>query len=252
MMNYLGKGLVLVNLAASLILMSWSMAVYFQKIDWGWSEPRKVLEGRVPAEIDKRVAAVHEYLKTVGLLVTDLHAAQASLAQIEPSFAVNHVYYLKELDTLRNSPNPVVVKDLLFKNGALVLDPNTPVGVPKMGPVIPELTKSEHQYQLVLKNLERKISEVNRELDAVLEKQKELTVKLNGKDDTGKVVKVGLYGLLEREHQAQEKLREEREYVQPLWTEAMEELEVYQERHEALKRNLERLKKSRRASNKID
>ena len=44
--NSLGKLLVLINLAASVLFMTFAGAIFLQKVDWGWKEPRKDITGQ--------------------------------------------------------------------------------------------------------------------------------------------------------------------------------------------------------------
>jgi hypothetical protein len=68
---------------------------------------------------------------------------------------------------------------------------------------------------------------------------------LNGKDKTGKVVKDGLYTLLEREAKAQNQAKFEKEYLLPRWVGALGEVRSFQERRKRLDETIEKLKKDR-------
>ena len=50
--NKIGKTLVFLNLVLSLMALTWAGAIFLQQVDWGWKEPRKEIDGRVPSEID--------------------------------------------------------------------------------------------------------------------------------------------------------------------------------------------------------
>src|SRR5207245_6038380 len=55
----LGKILISVNLALSLLFLAWATAAYVQAIDWGWKDKRKnVLGTPEPSELDKRKVLV--------------------------------------------------------------------------------------------------------------------------------------------------------------------------------------------------
>jgi hypothetical protein len=68
---------------------------------------------------------------------------------------------------------------------------------------------------------------------------------LNGKDDVGKVVKKGLYALVDHEALTQARLRAEKKYLEPQWVGALEEIELFQDRRQRLESTLEQLKKAR-------
>jgi hypothetical protein len=249
--NSLGKLLVLVPLAASMFFMTFAGAVFLQQVDWGWKEPRKDITGtkRIPSEIDQRTAAVKEAHQAVAVVLPGMKQAQADLAEIEPRFPANHQWYVQQIDRLKNDPaDKIDIRDFVFdkKGGMPVLNPIVS-GRPKMGNPMAGISKSYRKYEADLKDLQTKIDMAVVEIKDLIGKEEDLTFTLNGKDNTGKLVKEGLYSLLEREADNQNKAKFEKEYLLPRWVGALEEIELFQVRRQRLDANIDRLKKARGA-----
>jgi hypothetical protein len=246
--NSLGKLLVLVNLAASLLFMTFAGAIFLQKVDWGWKEPRKDISGtyRIASEIDQRNAAVKVAHQGVALVMPGLLIEQAKLTDIEPRFPDNHRWYVQQIDRLKNDPaDKMEIRDFVIaKDGTPELDPK-PAGRPKLGNPITGLSKSYKKYSDDLTAVQEKIDAVLADINKLIAKEEELTFNLNGKDKTGKVVKDGLYALLEREAESQNMTKFEKEYLLPRWVGALEEVELFQVRRQRLDATIEKLKKAR-------
>jgi hypothetical protein len=229
--------------------MTWGAALYFQKLDWGWKEPRKEIAGleRVPSEFDKRVVAVKEAQQAAAPFLPQLKPAQDALAEAGPYLGDNHVWYLQQLARLRNDPGAIQVKDIKFApDGRPALDtPGKPLGKPILEAPVPDVAKSYAQYAKDLSDIQKKIGEATTEIKDWLAKQQDLTFKLNGKDDTGKVVKIGLYALLEDQAKEQAQTRFEMRYIEPLWLGALENVDLFTERRQQLEVTLDKLKKAR-------
>lgn len=244
-MNHIGKGLVFVHVTISLLAMGLAAGLFLRFIDLGWKEPRKDLDVRIPSEFDKRAAALRESYRVLASVTPFLKNAQAALTEVEPYLAQNHLWYQRELAKLRSDPNPIEVKEVKYAGGVLVLDPpGKPFGKPEMGAKIDGLDKSQVAYEAELKKLQKNIDDVLKESADWIAKQKDVTFKLNGKDDTGKVVKTGLYALLDNEKQAQDQARFEKEYLTPIWVEALKEADVLRQRRLGLEETLARLQKA--------
>ncbi len=244
--NLIGKTLVLIHTAASLLLMSLAAGVFFQQIDWGWQEPRKDMSGtvRFASEIDQRIAAVTEGYKTVQMVAVPLRAAQAALVQTEPRLYENHLWYQTQLRDLESDSKLKAVKELQVNKGAIVLDAPE-IGKPKLGKDIPGLVHCYVDYLKELKEVQAKIDETTSDIKKVIEEEeKPVTYLLNGKDDTGKIVKPGLYKLVDDAYQDQVRTKFEIEYLRPQWVEQMRQVGQFEERHSYLESYLERLKRA--------
>lgn len=243
--NTLGKKLVFVQVVFSILAGTFATAIYLQKIDFGWKEPRKDLYLRVPSEIDKRTAAVLEAARAKEMAMGTLKTAQAAWADVEPRYWQNHVWYTKELAKLRSDPNPFdaanPVKEVKFVVGVVQVD--TPpdkarTGKPVLENPVPAILKSYDRYVEDLKLKQAEIDKVEVSIKQLAAKERDITFKLTGKDDTGAMVKIGLYALIVDEKKTQEQLKFETDYLQPLWVEALDRAELFYERRERLERTL--------------
>jgi hypothetical protein len=253
-MNYLGKSLVLVNLLLSVFFLAWAAAVYTQRVDWGWKDPRKTVSAElVPSEIDKRQALVKELLpvavradqrlddekKRQGLITEAIGWGKVLVA--------NHEWYNKELARLQSAPGKIEIKQVQVDKGQVVLEP------PMYRPVLDkkvtytdadkkttDVDKSFDSYRIDLRKVRDSIDTVMVGIQKWVEKQKDLTARLNGAgDDAGKP---GLYTLLQRETEAQEEIKKEISYLRPMWVRELVDAQLLLERQDGLRARLTELK----------
>ena len=71
-MNRIGKTLVLLHTAVSIVALSWAVGLFFQFTDWGWKEARLKEGRRIPSEYDKRTAAFKEGVKARDIALAGL------------------------------------------------------------------------------------------------------------------------------------------------------------------------------------
>ena len=245
-MNRIGKALVLVHTAVSIVALSWAVGLFFQFTDWGWKEPRSVQGLRIPSEYDKRTAAFKEGVHGRDLALVGLEQARLNLRDAKEHFAQNHLFYKQELARLGSSPDPIEVK-YIARAGKIVLDtPGKTIGKPVLKDKVEGITKSYDSYLADLKKINEEIDQAVKELSDWIAKTKGITFILNGKDDLGKEQKntVGIYALLEREKQAQDQAQLEKEYILPIRAQRRQEAELLVERRASLQETLDRLKKN--------
>jgi hypothetical protein len=151
MINNLGKSMVFLNLAFSLVFAGWAVAIYFEAVDWGFKEPRKLypdeIEGkketnvRTASEIDKRIVVVGRAAGEKQRALVLVEKAEKALQDVEPHFYTNHLLYRRELETLRTGKGAIDLKDVRYDaKGNLVLSGGLPKKAPPpWGP--PELKK---------------------------------------------------------------------------------------------------------------
>lgn len=250
MMNRLGKGLVLLQLAMSLLFLAMALAIFFQAMDWGWKEASKDLTYRIASEFDKRSAAVSNAQRVLAAITPSVTTAQANLTEIEPFLGDNHLWYRKKLKELRSERNDIAVKEIkVGSNGTVVVD--GPKGKRLSKPVLDEaaadITKSFDSYVGVLKDLQKEIDAADADIRKLVEQEKELTLQLIGVREMDKVVKMGLYALLEKEADAQAQIRFEKEYLDRLWANVQQDQDLYIGRQHQLQMTLARMKKLRGA-----
>lgn len=241
--NTLGKTLVMLHLSLSMLALTWSASVFLQFTDWGWKEPRKELDVRIPSEYDKRAAALKEAYRARDMVYYTVKPAQANVREAENQFPVNSLWYDKTLVRLKSDPDPIEVKDIKFTGGVLDLDtPGKAIGKPVLDNPVPLVQKSLATYKDDLKKVLKEADVITAETRTWIEKAKDITFQLNGLDDDAKRVKTGLYDLMIVETNAQSKLKFEMDYLQPYWVDALKEAEIYRERRKLLEEALIRVK----------
>jgi len=238
MINFIGKTLVLVQLVLGVVALAGAAGIYLQFVDWGWKEPRKDVDVRIPSEYDKRAAALKLAVKARDQVLVALLPAEASLRIAQASFGKNHLDYNRQLEVLRTGTGNIDVKAIKFNQGQPVIQPPV-IGAPVQDQPVAGLSKSYKSYVADLNNLEKELKEVSTDTRSWIEKNQAVTYALTGGDEPG------LYDLLEMEMLAQKQAAFEKEYLQPQWSSALEAVEVYRERRVSLENSLERLKKAR-------
>jgi hypothetical protein len=248
MMNTVSKILVMVHVGLSLLGLTWALALFFLAPDWGFKQPRMEATERVPSELDKRIAAAKQALKARDTVLPGVEKAHKDATLAMDRFAQNHLFYRAHLEELRSGEGAIKAKEVKYKDGELVLEaPGAPrVGKPQFDDV-PGIDKSYLQYRKELTDTEqglyKQIQVVGEEVRDWIAKNNKVTFQLNGMDDAGKKVRVGLYDLLDLEAQMQTRIRFEKDYLQPQWADALEQAGRYAERRAYLEETLERLKK---------
>jgi hypothetical protein len=253
--NRLGKLLVFLNLACSVVAMTWAAGVYLQFLDWGWKDPRVELDKQIPSEFDKRVAALADAMKAADLVYPDPRAypdpkppdivkkTYDSLATAQKGFADNHLIYNREIARLRTDPNQIDIKG--------VKSPSEPaldvkiIGKPILDDPVPEIDQSLETYRKEVAKKEEEIKAVAADILKEVEKQEKITNWLN--DDKKDKAKKGLYTLLREETDLQARIKYERDYIQPQWVEALEKLSLHKIRRVQLEKRVDELRRFRLA-----
>jgi hypothetical protein len=273
-MNYLGKTLVLLNLLLAVFFVTWATGIYMHKVDWGWKDPRKYLDtDRVPSEIDKRVALLQEalsdrdraldeesaknrkpedYYKALQTNQTNaggVAAAANDLAFYQYLLWRNHLWYNDQLALLQSSPDKIDVRRIKDNKGVIdISSDEKSLGQPVFGAKVTYTDVDElkgNKVKDVNKSYDRYRGDLKDVLDAIdtsvaatkswIQKQQELTSRLNGtQDEAGKTVKVGLYRLLDHEFELQQQLRKEMVYLRPLWVRELVDAQLLLERYQGL------------------
>lgn len=247
MMNYIGKTLVLIHVAISVLALAGAGAIWLRFVDWGWKEPRLDVSERVPSELDKRLAAVADAKRSAEAAVQPLKKSYEAWVAAMDRYGDNHLFYRNELQRLEKYAGaaPLVVKDVKIEDKVVKLDVDR-IGKPVMDQKVDDIDKSLEQYKDLLYGkdaLSEQLKKTAKELQALTEKSKLITAQLNGLDDKGEKTKVGLYDLLEDEAQTQARIRFEKEYLQPQWADAIKSAQDFVERRDRLAQALERLEK---------
>jgi hypothetical protein len=244
MINHLGKGLVLVTTAVSILFLAWAVAIYTQTIDWGWKDPRSELKERVPSEIDKRMAALQEALRLTARSQAEVNDRASELAVAEKDFDGNVHLYRAKLAELYTAKGAIKVQEIGYDKGKLLHNPpDRRTAPPAFGKVMDGIKKSLAEYQKEFNALQKEMDDVTAKINETLKKESELTVNLNGKkDENGKLEKVGLYTLLEKEKMTHDQIKAELDYLQPLWVQELVDAQLLLERTARLEHRIAELK----------
>jgi len=252
-MNLLGKTLVLVQVALSLVLLSWGVAVFAYPVDLGWKEPRRAWvdapEGksgneRIASEIDKRAAAVKKAVEAKHRALARVEQAQKAVAAVQHKFWQLHLAYNNVLVQLRQANADIPIREIRFAKdkGVPELDAKEPTGL-AYDKAVPDADKSFEKYLQVLKDRHQSIKMTQESIAKILEEEKKITLYLAGKDANDKQVNPGIYGLLEQEAAMQTQLKEEYDYLQPLWVRELNAAQILMQRHARLEKRVKELEK---------
>ena len=249
MMNFIGKGLVLIHTLLSLAGLTLAIVIWFGFIDWGRAEPRgaggdtsKGGGTRTASEFDKAVAAVKEGEQARNLAVPLMAPAEKSLEETAARFPANHLFYVAELKRLSDAPGDIEVL-AIPADGVPTDTPGLPYGKPIPSIKVDGVTKSLEVLRTELKAEIAKLKPLEEDLRKWAEKDAHVSFLLTGKDADGKK-QHGMYELVDEEFKQQQRLRGEREYLQPFWAAAKEESRRFANRREGLEATLLGLEKT--------
>lgn len=240
MLNYLGKLFVLIHTLLSVVAMTWALGLFLDLTDWGWKEPRQELEGKIASEYDKSAAALKQAVRVRDLVYPAVKPARDALRDAESQFPQNHLFYVQELKKLRDSTDPIEVRELKTEP-----DPKGKVtGKPVFDAKLEGLDKSLVAYAMELQTAKEEAVKVEEEITDVLKETQKVTFQLTGKDDSGKQVTYGLYDLVDAEYKALTRARQEKDELKPIWAQSLEEARLYTVRRNALEQRVRQLEKA--------
>ena len=252
-MNFIGKGLVVVHTLFSLAGLLLAVVIYFEFVDWGRAEPRVAAgeplakggsnDQRVPSEYDKNVVIFNDAVIGRNLAIPGMKPAEARLLEAEQHFAQNDLAYAAELRKLRTDPGEFQV-NAIPADGVPTDTPGKSIGKPIPSVPVEGLTKSLRTYKGELERELEKLEPLGVEIRAWAKKNQEISYQLTGKDENGKKVTHGLFGLIDQEFKNQQLLKEERDYLQPQWAYTVAAASRFGARRAGLEETLAGLKKA--------
>jgi hypothetical protein len=252
MMNRIGKSLVLVMMACSIVFMTWTVMVYLQFNDFGWKEPKKVWTSkdagyRVASMLDKRTAVLHELLRQKDRALPGVEPAIKTLNETMSFFPKNHQFYLEELEKVRNSDGEIAPQKLTWEKGELVLDtPGKNLGKPVMKGAVEGIKLSTKKTREELDGILAQIEKITPEIADLTKNTDAITIQLFGtKDDKGNSADIGLYEVLENENTHQEKIRQEIEYITPKYVDAQRRVDSYRDRRASMMKTVTPVKREK-------
>jgi hypothetical protein len=256
MMNFIGKGLVLVHTLFSLLGLGLALVIFYEFVDWGRSEPRvsrgeptksgTSIDTRIPSEFDKSKVMFDDAVAGRNLVITPMVPAEDAWHQVEDRLAQNHLYYVAELRKVRTGDGQIEVKG--FSADGI------PTDAPgkRFGKAIPDaridgLDKPLSAYRRELDDELKKLDPIEKQIAEWAEKNQEITYQLTGKDAQGKKVCHGIFELINIEFQNQQLARMERDGTHPRWATVVEEARRYGARRDSLEATLSGLQQTLKA-----
>jgi hypothetical protein len=245
MFNVIARFLILVYTAMSIMVLGWALATFLKLDDFGWLEPLKIWDTkdtghRIASDLDKKTGALYDQMRARDRSLPAIQPSLDTLAETMDRFPKNHLFYVAELEKLRSSADPIDPKAIKWNNGAIVTDtPGKAIGRPVLEGDIPEVKKSLKTVQEEKKKVDddiEKIAPENKELQKQID---EVTISLYGsKDDKGMTADIGLYEVLEKEKDHQDKIDAEKRQITPIYTDAERRLEGFLDRLHSMERTL--------------
>lgn len=242
-MTSLGKWLVLVNLALSLMMATWAQGVYSNRIDW---TNQKGKDGAPDGELVRRVARVKELGEAFAPAGAAWNGGRAINATLDAQRAKSRQWYADELAFLRTKANKdaaaqVVVLD---KGQPKLIDPPGDKG--ETVALVPGKDRfnqpllSLSAYNLAEEALLGAIEQKSKDLAKAIQQDTDLTNQLAGDPEKG------IKGLQQRILDERAKLLaalQEQAFVRPLLINAVVNSELVYKRQKALEARIKELEK---------
>jgi hypothetical protein len=264
MINLLGKSLAFVHVSLSILLLGFAFAIYLNPVDFGWKEPRRFWNDQpnkkeenllLASEFDKAEAAVRKMARFREEELYHLGVAHEKLAAIEPWLGKNHIEGMDLLEKLESGKGPFNIDEVQFdEKGKLVLQPNAPyqLGFPQLAAIKREIpiNMSFAGYLVQLRKLDADIDKVQAAMKDLVAKEVTITQRLIGdiapdgtprRHPDGSIVRPGWHYLIELEMDAQQQLKKELEYLQPLWVKELVDAQLLVARRDLLLQRLAEL-----------
>lgn len=245
MSNRIGKGLVLVHTAFALLLMAWAGSIFLSFDDFGWKDPFKVWDSkdtgkRVASQLDKRVAALHQLYHARDRAVPGIRPAVDALMETMEHFPKNHLFYTEELKKIREAPDAIAPKAIVWDKGDLVLDTKDKlVGKVTFGAPVPGIDKSIKTVNAELADVLAKVEAITPVIAKLVKDIDEITIQLYGsKNKDGTTDVIGLLEVLENEKTHQDKIAAEKTHLIPIYVDAQRRTENYLERFRGMTKTL--------------
>jgi polyhydroxyalkanoate synthesis regulator phasin len=233
-----GKTLVFITLALSLLLFGFALGIYSNRIDWPGQAP--TLSGdKTKGRVTELREQVDQWSAAALLAHTRWQQNRDALVRLEARRPEDLQWYAQQIKLLEDgSPNDVIQQIVLrdAKDGKLEVDS---AGHPLMEPA-PGVRFSRRGYREEFNHLKDESEAATTAANDLVNQQKALTQVING--DEGKPR--GLRTLIQEEELAQRNAGEEVEHLKPRRINLQVEGQMLQQRQRALAARLDELKKS--------
>jgi hypothetical protein len=238
-MTLFGKILVVLNLMLGMLMLSWALGVYTQRIDWHskGGGPDKPM-----GEIAKRAERSVQLWRALQGSESRWALASRDAWKPQQQRALLAQWYEAQLKTLDAGQAPV--KWPVYKDGRLVIANDKGLFVPLLEEGKDRAGQPLRPLEVYKKEIEATQKGIQVELEKLLKAQKEdteLTLKLGGDIESGGKIK-GMRQRLHEEQIKQERVEAEVKILSPLLVNSEVEGELLQKRHDQLVRRIAELK----------
>jgi hypothetical protein len=252
-MTLAGKILVFTILVFSLVFCTYAVVVFAGPVDVGWDakHARKEFGTPVESELKKRQDTVKKLEGVRNTVLASWREARKDLARTAARVPENQVWYTYQLERIRTA-GPVDERNgvLGLKTdavGQLVLDlPRDKTGRPVFDPGQLLFDKTYVKYIGQLETLFNKIKALTDEktgtIMGILKEEKRYTDLLNGEKEDGIKKKKGIYDLIDRERDIEQRGREELSELKPKYYQELVGSQDLLERQKELQLRVQQLK----------
>jgi hypothetical protein len=243
-----GKLFVVINLFLSLLICTYSAAIYLGSSNWGWEgkQARKEFGEVIPSELEKRKPILAKLAREKQLALAAWQTARDKLAKTETLVVDNQLKYAAALKEIRSEDwskkgkggKPFTLDDLKRdKPWLFEINPKTQKPYFTFGPI----ANSYKQYNDELTTVVNSIDKVRNQINDKIARQKKLTDQLNGTvGATGKKEK-GLYDLIAVEKSIRQRAEEELADLKPGYYEELVESDLFLKRQQQLLARIDEL-----------
>lgn len=240
-MTFLGKLLVLVNLVISLMLATFALGMFTNRIDWPDKTAKTGGSGASQGVLSKKKAELAQWRDAMAPAYTRWQELRKAVLEEEAKQPEDRKWYQEQMGILETGKNSAgaeaPIQTFKYMDKTLVLDDK---GRPKLEPIVQDAKDSPVKCAVAgkadWKEVVEEIQETEKNILAKLEEQEKLSGQVNG----GKG-ELGLRVLLEEQERAARAVSAEIDYLRPQRVNRQAEADVLLRRTSGLERRVEEL-----------
>jgi len=239
-MAILGKILVLLTVLLSVLCLVFALGVFTNSINWGWKPEfqRQEFGTKVASEIDKRKATLQDLAESRKRFSAAWLTARAKMIKSEANIAKDQLRYVDEVNRIQEGTDSKIAEITTKKENKWLTEKNKKIGQPLFQG---DLTKSYIKYRNEIEALTTEITEMKEKILAIVNKEKDYTEKLIGKEEKKGKREKGLYALIRLEEEIQHRAEEEIKDLRDIYVQEQVDSELYLRRQRSLRLRLRQL-----------
>jgi hypothetical protein len=240
-MAVLGKILVLLNVLLSVLCLVFALGVFTNSINWGWKPEfhRQEFGTKVASELDKRKATLQDLAESRKRYSAAWLTARAKMIKSEANIAKDQLRYVKEVERIESGKESKIAEITTKNENQWLTEKNKKIGQPLFQG---NLTKSYEGYRTEIAGLTKEITDMKEKILAIiLDKEKDFTEKLIGKEEKKGKREKGLYALIRLEEEIQHRAEEEIKDLRDIYVQEQVDSELYLRRQRSLRLRLRQL-----------